>query len=548
MDTDDATGAATRVLRERPVEVLPPFVAEAATGVVVQTVVLATGAGVFLSLRGSGRIATAAERLSSIQDPTTAPEAVSAALSVLLTPAVSLLLAVGAAAAFAGAVLFRAAVGAAKVNAAGAAVGADARARASGAATAGDGETVSPLAAAVRGVFRDGGTFVGLTLLQFGVVLVPLTLATVGGAVGVLGAVLALPGLLFAYVGFLFAPEAVVVEGAGPLDAVGRNLGFLRRETGAAATYVALEVAALLGAALVGGLASTAGVGRVGNLLALFLVLPWLGLVRMGLFLPTGRERAARTAATGVAVASGTDDSGEATEWKYGPTADEAATPDADGAGTDDTVGTDPAAVGSGAGGAFSDLLGGFRAGLAALGRFLRDHPGLVAVAVALFGVGVVAGRTLGPRTAEPLTGDPSAVFGGFPLGTALTLTLNNWLVAVSETFGGVALGLPTVGNLLFNGLVVGALSGLFDPVVFAAFVLPHGIIEVPALAVGGAVGLHLARETVGLLRGRRSVEDVAEAVRQAFLVLLGLLPVFAVAGVVEAFLTPAVGGLVVGG
>ncbi len=126
----------------------------------------------------------------------------------------------------------------------------------------------------------------------------------------------------------------------------------------------------------------------------------------------------------------------------------------------------------------------------------------------------------------------------------AAGITLNNWQVGIAEGYGGVALGVPTAAALLFNGLVVGVTSGLFEPVAFAALILPHGVIEVPALAVGGALGLHLGRETLWTVRGERSAAHLGRELRRALLVLVGLLPVFAVAGVVEAFLTPAIAGL----
>jgi uncharacterized membrane protein SpoIIM required for sporulation len=103
------------------------------------------------------------------------------------------------------------------------------------------------------------------------------------------------------------------------------------------------------------------------------------------------------------------------------------------------------------------------------------------------------------------------------------------------------------VGNLAFNGLIVGALGGvgLFDVRVFAAFILPHGVIEVPALSVSGGLGLFLGAQTVRYLRGSINRAALAATIQRAFYVLLGLLPVFVVAGFVEAFFTPVVGDLV---
>ncbi|PSQ15696.1 hypothetical protein BRD00_13415 [Halobacteriales archaeon QS_8_69_26] len=193
-----------------------------------------------------------------------------------------------------------------------------------------------------------------------------------------------------------------------------------------------------------------------------------------------------------------------------------------------------------------ADLSAGFRDGLAELTRFVGGHPALFAVALAAFGFGVVAGYV----TIEPLGIDITAGAGGgfglFPLDAALQITANNWLVAIAQTYAGIALGLPAVVNLVFNGLVVGGLAGLgFDLPVFAALVVPHAVFEVPALAVSGALGFQLAVGAAAFARGTRSAEEFAADLRRAFRVLVGLLPVFVVAGFVEAFLTPVVGDLV---
>jgi uncharacterized membrane protein SpoIIM required for sporulation len=94
----------------------------------------------------------------------------------------------------------------------------------------------------------------------------------------------------------------------------------------------------------------------------------------------------------------------------------------------------------------------------------------------------------------------------------------------------------------------VGAVGGVFEPVAFLALVAPHGVIEIPSIVVGGAVGLRLGFVGVGALRGRRDDGEVARAIRHAYRVLLGLVPLFVVAALVEAFLTPAIASVVLGG
>ena len=564
MDIDDATTVATRLLRRRPTEILPPFLGDAATGVVAQTVGLVTLAVALFSLRGTGRIDRLVEAVTELTESEGATDAeiraVQDAVGGLLTPTVTATLVVGAVVAVVAVGIFRATVGAAKLNAAMVAVR-EARAG-PGAATESDravgtgsepsvetdgGAALGPLTAAVEGVFADTWRLAGLTALRAAVLLGPFLVAAV---VGPLALLLILPALLFAYVGFLFAAEAVVVDGAGPVGGLRRNVTVFRRETAGAVVYVLLEIGAYAGVLVASGLLALAGVGRIANVAMLFLLLPWLSLVRMGLYLSS--ETVTTTGGPETVEAAGGDATdparrGDGDETGAGVDAGQVATRAQEGAVTVDDRTTRAGASVGGLRAAVVDLRDGVRRGVVELRRFLATHPGLFAVSLLTFVVGAGIGRLLGPSAPEPVTGDPTTVFGNFPLGTAINLTANNWLVAIGGGFAGVALGVPTIANLLFNGLLVGTVSGLVDSVAFAALVLPHAVVEVPALAVGGALGLQFGREGYRVAVGRSTAAEFAEELRRGLLVLIGLLPVFLIAGLVEAFVTPLVAGIVVG-
>lgn len=137
-------------------------------------------------------------------------------------------------------------------------------------------------------------------------------------------------------------------------------------------------------------------------------------------------------------------------------------------------------------------------------------------------------------------------MFGRLPIDTFVSLTANNWTVAISTAYAGLGFGVPTAVNLLFNGALVGGIVGLgSDPVVLAALVVPHGVVEIPALSVAAALGLHLGGAAWSYVRGRTSADALAGELVRTYYVLLGLLPLFVVAGFVEAFLTWWVASLV---
>ncbi len=121
-------------------------------------------------------------------------------------------------------------------------------------------------------------------------------------------------------------------------------------------------------------------------------------------------------------------------------------------------------------------------------------------------------------------------------------ITANNIQVAFLAFTGGVTFGALTVYALAANGLLLGALAGAFDKaggsLYFWALIVPHGALELPAIVLAGAAGLMMARALIApgdLPRGAALKRVSPDALRM----LLGTLPLFILAGVIEAFITP---------
>jgi uncharacterized membrane protein SpoIIM required for sporulation len=68
----------------------------------------------------------------------------------------------------------------------------------------------------------------------------------------------------------------------------------------------------------------------------------------------------------------------------------------------------------------------------------------------------------------------------------------------------------------------------------FATGILPHGVIEIPAMLIGGSAGFVLAE---GILRARPwpRLEELARKGKDALLLLSGAVPLLVCAGVIEA-------------
>ena len=92
---------------------------------------------------------------------------------------------------------------------------------------------------------------------------------------------------------------------------------------------------------------------------------------------------------------------------------------------------------------------------------------------------------------------------------------------------------------LFYNGLILGVLAGLYQSrglgPDFWAWVLPHGVTELLAIVLCGGAGLHLAFAIIQPGRYGR-LHALGRAGREASLVVLGAVLMFAVAGLIEGF------------
>ncbi|WP_134684459.1 stage II sporulation protein M [Brevibacillus migulae] len=123
------------------------------------------------------------------------------------------------------------------------------------------------------------------------------------------------------------------------------------------------------------------------------------------------------------------------------------------------------------------------------------------------------------------------------------TIMVNNMQVAMLAFVSGITFGLFTLYLLLYNGLIIGALAALFlhagKTYEFWAYILPHGIIELTAIFIAGGAGLYMGYRM--LVPGRFSRKhQLLQAAKESAQLLLGTLPLFVIAGVIEGFVTPS--------
>lgn len=115
-------------------------------------------------------------------------------------------------------------------------------------------------------------------------------------------------------------------------------------------------------------------------------------------------------------------------------------------------------------------------------------------------------------------------------------LIRHNIEVALLAAALGVTFGIGTALLLFENGVLLGAVAvhytqqgfGLF----MSAWLLPHGVFEIPSILIAGQAGFYLAR----LLLRRREDRNVRQSMREWLILVAGLAMMLVWAGIMEAF------------
>ena len=500
MSLSEAVGAVVAVLRRRPGDLLPFYLLGAAVPAIVRVVPFLAAAVGYVYLETTGRLEAALAELERVEAPSPDVQDVDAleawlgelwpAFDPLVTPTTMLLLAATILLTIVGFGVLTALVSAGQL-----------------AACHGRLRNDRGLVTGIAGARGYWLRFLGLYLLELllwivAVVAVGVPAALVAGAVafiqpvlavlvGLLGALLVVVAVLAVRVLFAFAPVAVVVDDAGVFGSLSNTAGFVRRRPVDAGFYYAISVGVLLAVSTVSGLLLFLEVAMIVSLVTALVLWPALDLLKTSLYgryrralrPPTVPERSVRT-----------------------------------------------------------QFRAGIRRGWRELAAFVRETPGTHALVIVL-GVGSFVGGWLvvDPYTdVLPAASSEARREGHIPPAAALEFFGNNWLVAITTAFSGLALVVPALFSIVFNGLVIGMTAGLeAEPIELLAFVVPHGVFEIPAIFVATALGVWLGIVGWRAFRGRIDRQGFADALERAFWVVVGIGLLLAIAGFVEGFVSP---------
>jgi stage II sporulation protein M len=129
------------------------------------------------------------------------------------------------------------------------------------------------------------------------------------------------------------------------------------------------------------------------------------------------------------------------------------------------------------------------------------------------------------------------------PFDMCLKLFANNLEACILLFLGGASFGILTIFIMSLNGIVIGAIMEIVhkdhSAMFVAAALLPHGIFEIPAFIIAGALGIVLAQSLISEWYHGEDAGAVATHLGKLF--ILYVLPLVAIAACVEAFITPVI-------
>lgn len=121
-------------------------------------------------------------------------------------------------------------------------------------------------------------------------------------------------------------------------------------------------------------------------------------------------------------------------------------------------------------------------------------------------------------------------------------LMQNNIRVSIQALALGMTYGIGTLVVLFYNGVILGLISVDYvmagQTTFLLAWLMPHGVIEIPAILIGGQAGLVLAGALVGWGKRVTLTARLRAVSRDLVTLIFGVTLMLVWAGIIEAFLS----------
>ncbi len=191
----------------------------------------------------------------------------------------------------------------------------------------------------------------------------------------------------------------------------------------------------------------------------------------------------------------------------------------------------------------------------------LREVQFIIAlvISIAAFSLGVGFGFTMGfmaggpPEAEIEVLRELAKYFHPYSPASVLLILAKNTIAVISIWLLGTLLVIPSIYALSLNGYLLGRFMSWtvikHSMSLALALIVPHGVIEIPALILAGTAGLLWGvNASCRILRfiGLSTIPVAGLKLKEAFKIVVVSILMLIPAAIIETFITPLIAGLVI--
>ena len=182
----------------------------------------------------------------------------------------------------------------------------------------------------------------------------------------------------------------------------------------------------------------------------------------------------------------------------------------------------------------------------------LKENKNLMLMSLGLFLLGFISGLYIfkvllnnNPEIINSFLKEFQDMFGPLKEMTSLELFYTIFFVNTRTSFLimilGVFVGFFPFMSLWGNGTVLGLLYGKFiaeggNSLVFLMGILPHGVIEIPAIVIAASQGFRLGKEVISPPSGKSRSEALRYNIRKGLKLFAIIIPLLLIAALIEVY------------
>lgn len=187
------------------------------------------------------------------------------------------------------------------------------------------------------------------------------------------------------------------------------------------------------------------------------------------------------------------------------------------------------------------------------------ENKKIFAILLAVFILGFILGVIIADDIAPILMPALKELVNGTNISSidAFNIMIHNETTAIYVFLGSIIFGIYAILGMFTNGLVMGFMAGytiksMHTLIIYIILIVPHGIIEIPAFFCSCTSGILLFLFAFRVIKSifnkntlKESYENNKKTIKHAIILLVISLVLFAIAALIEGFITPELGNIV---